>query len=76
MEFLLIGKSKNNVKEKHIIFALSKLGSGISSQHVTFLPNDPSQLVSRLLVLLGSKRAGNNNCYNETSAILDQLMKM
>lgn len=65
------GKSKKNEKEKHIIDALSKLGSGVS-----FLPNDPSQLVNRLLLLLGSKKAGNNNCFNESSAILDQLMNM
>ena len=57
--------------EKHIIQALSRLGSG-----VRFLPNDPSELINRLLLLLGSKKAGNNNCFNETSAILDQLMNM
>ena len=65
------GKSRKNEKEKHIIQALSRLGSGVS-----FLPNDPSQLVNRLLLLLGSKKAGNNNCFNEASAILDQLMNM
>ncbi len=65
------GKRKKNEKEKHIIDALSKLGSGVS-----FLPNDPPQLVNRLLLLLGSKKAGNNNCFNEASAILDQLMNM
>ena len=60
----LFGKSRKNEKEKHIIQALSRLGSGVS-----FLPNDPSQLVNRLLLLLGSKKAGNNNCFNEASAI-------
>ena len=35
------GKSRKNEKEKHIIQALSRLGSG-----VRFLPNDPSQLVN------------------------------
>ena len=60
-----------NEKEKHIIQALSIIGSGVS-----FLPNDASQLVNRLLLLLGSKKAGNNNCFNEASAILDQLMNM
>ena len=64
------GKSRKNEKEKHIIQALSRLGSGVS-----FLPNDPSQLVNRLLLLLESKKAG-NNCFNEASAILDQLMNM
>ena len=68
---ILSGKSRKNEKEKHIIQALSRLGSGVS-----FLPNDPSQLVNRLLLLLGSKKAGNNNCFNEASAILDQLMNM
>ena len=67
----LSGKSRKNEKEKHIIQALSNLGSGVS-----FLPNDPSQLVNRLLLLLESKKAGNNNCFNEASAILDQLMNM
>ena len=60
------GRRKKNEKEKHIIEALSRLGSGVS-----FLPNDPSQLVNGLLLLLGSKKAGNNNCFNEASAILD-----
>ena len=66
----LSGKSRKNEKEKHIIQALSILGSVVS-----FLPNEQSQLV-RLLLLLGSKKAGNNNCFNEASAILDQLMNM
>ena len=69
-------KIKKNEEEKHIIYALSKLGSGTSSQHVSFLPNDPSQLVKRLLLLLGSKKAGNNNCFHEASTIIDQLIKM
>ena len=67
----LSGKSRKNEKEKHIIQALSILSSGVS-----FLPNDPSQLVNRLLLLLVSKKVGNNNCFNEASAILDQLMNM
>ena len=67
----LSGKSRKNEKEKHIIQALSRLGSGVS-----FLLNDPSQLVNRLLLLLGSKKAGNSNCFNEALAILDQLMNM
>ncbi len=67
----LSGKSRKNEKEKHIIEALSRPGSGVS-----FLPNDVSQLVNRLLLLLGSKKAGNNNCFNEASAILNQLMNM
>ena len=50
----LSGKSRKNEKEKHIIQALSSLGSGVS-----FLPNDPSQLGNRLLLLLGSNKAGN-----------------
>ena len=58
------GKIRKNEKEKHIIQALSILGSG-----VRFLPNDPSQLVNGLLLLLGSKMAGNNNCFNQASAI-------
>ena len=57
--------------KKHIIEAISRLGSG-----VRFLPDDLSQLVNRLLLLLGSKKAGNNNCFNEAAAILDQLMNM
>ena len=64
---------RRNEKEKHIIDALSKLGTGSG---VCFLPNDPAQLVNRLLLLLGSKKAGNNNCFHEASAILDQLMNM
>ena len=47
----LSGKSRKNEKEKHIIQALSILGS-----RVRFLPNDPSQLFNRLLLLLGSER--------------------
>ena len=54
------GKGRKNEKEKYNIQALSRLGSGIS-----FLPNDPSQLVNRLLLLLGIKKAGNNNCFNK-----------
>ena len=65
------GKGRKNEKEKHIIEALSRLGSGVS-----FLSNDPSQLVNRLLLLLDSKKAGNNNCFNEASAIFNQLMNM
>ena len=67
----LSGKSRKNEKEKHIIQALSILGS-----HVRFLPNDPSQLVNRLLLLLCSKKAGYNKCFNEASAILDQSMNL
>ena len=63
-------RRKKNEKEKDIIEAFSRLGSGVS-----FLPNDPSQLVNRLVLLLGTKKAENNNCFNETSAILGQLMK-
>ena len=37
----LSGKSRKNEKGIHIIQALSSLGSGVS-----FLPNDPSQLVN------------------------------
>ena len=65
----LSGKSRK--KEKHIIQALSSLGSGVG-----FLPNDPSQLVNGLLLLSGGKKAENNNCFHEASAILDQLMNM
>ena len=50
----------------------SRLGSGVS-----FLPNEHSQLVDILLLLLSSKKAGNNICFfNEASAILDKLMNI
>ena len=48
-----------NEKEKHIVEAFrKKLGSNIN---VDFLQIDHSQLVNGLLLLLGRKKAGNNN---------------
>ncbi len=49
----------------------SSSGDGI----IKFLPSDTKQLINRLLVLLGSEKAGNNNVRNESFAIMDMLLK-
>ncbi len=59
---------------------LEVTGDGLCKQEnpqesICFLPSDPKQLVSRLLVLLGSNVAGNNNVRNEAFAIMDMLLK-
>ena len=71
---LSLKTDKKNEKGKHIIQISSEGGD---CHNVSFLPNDPLQFINRMLLLLGSKKAGNtgnNNCFKEASAILDDLM--
>ena len=50
---------------------LKKEGKGIK-----YLPDSPFILFSELRKLLAAKKAGNNNVFNETNAILKRLMEM
>ena len=43
---------------------------------VRFLPSDPNKLVKRLNILLAEKEAGNNNVFEEVSAIADELRRL
>ena len=49
-------------------------GKGVKKNYVT-LPSDPSELVDRLTLLIGSKDAGNTGVYNEIVSICDELLK-
>jgi len=42
---------------------------------VKFLSSDPKVLMNRLKILLAEKSAGNNNVFNEISAISDELRR-
>jgi len=48
-------------------------GKGIKS--VKFLSSDPKVLMNKLKILLAEKKAGNNNVFNEISAISDELRR-
>jgi hypothetical protein len=52
--------------------ALPAFGEGVPT---VFLSSDPKLLVKRLMVLLGSKKAGNNNTRNEAVSIMDHLLQ-
>jgi hypothetical protein len=45
------------------------------SETMTFLPNDPIELINQLKLSLASKSAGNNGEYNKINAILDELLR-
>jgi len=42
---------------------------------VRFLSSDPKTLMDRLKILLAEKSAGNNNVFDENSAIADELRR-
>ena len=50
-----------------------KIGTGIN---VKFLTSDPQELVKKLQILIAEKKAGNNNVFNEISAIVDELRRL
>jgi len=39
------------------------------------LSSDPKELINRLNILLSEKKAGNNNVFDEISAISDELRR-
>ena len=45
------------------------------SETITFLPNDPIELINQLKLSLASKSAGNNGEDNKINAILDELLR-
>jgi len=51
----------------------SHLGSGMKS--VKFIPSNPKILMNKLKILLAEKDAGNNNVFDEISAIADELRR-
>ena len=53
----------------------TRSGEGIKVNDIIFLSSDPKLLVQRLMVLLGSKKAGNNNIRNEAISIMDHLLQ-
>ena len=50
----------------------SKIGYGF----VKFLSSDPRELTNKLNILIAETRAGNNNVFNEISAIVDELRRL
>jgi len=58
--------AKQNVEQSH-------LGTGIKS--VKFLSSNPKVLINKLKILLAEKDAGNNNVFDEISAIADELRR-
>ena len=62
-------------KSKEIVERiLNQTGKGVKKNYVT-LPSDPTELVNRLELLIGSKDAGNTGVYNEIVSICDELLK-
>jgi len=55
--------------------AARNLHSGSEIKLVRFLSSDPKVLMNRLKILLAEKSAGNNNVFNEISAISDELRR-
>ena len=47
----------------------------VEGSGVIFLPSDANELFERLIILIGEKKAGNNNVLTEGSAILDELLR-
>jgi hypothetical protein len=66
------GKGKRIKSVKHLLDSFNKPST--SGQGITYLPSDPKLLVQRLQVLIGSKKAGNNNTRNEAISIMDNLL--
>jgi len=58
--------AKQNVEQSH-------LGTGIKS--VKCLSSNPKVLMNKLKILLAEKDAGNNNVFDEISAIADELRR-
>jgi len=58
--------AKQNAEQSH-------LGSGIKS--VKFLPSNLKVLINKLKILLAERDAGNNNVFDEISAIADELRR-
>ena len=50
----------------------SKIGYGF----VKFLSSDPRELINKLNILIAETRAGNNNVFDEISAIVDELRRL
>jgi len=75
--WVLINKNMPNYFEDLAIAKLnaeqSHLGTGIKS--VKFLPSDPKIIMNKLKILLAEKSAGNNNVFDEISAIADELRR-
>jgi len=67
--WLLINKNTNFFDE------LNTLRKAHSGTGVRFLSSDPKTLMNRLKILLAEKWAGNNNVFNEISAIADELRR-
>jgi len=49
--------------------------SGTGFKSVQLLSSDPKVLMNKLKIFLAEKKAGNNNVFNEISAISDELRR-
>ena len=61
-----IDADENDPQDKYIF-------DGI--KNTNFISSDPKVLINKLNILLAEKQAGNNNVFNEISAISDELRR-
>jgi len=69
----IISEKTNFFNELEVARKNAHSGSGIKL--VRFLSSDPKVLMNKLKILLAEKSAGNNNVFNEISAIADELRR-
>jgi len=63
----------NDLDTMTIIHQQEHSGTGINC--VKFLPSNPKVLMNKLKILLAERDAGNNNVFDEISAIADELRR-
>ena len=72
-----VGTAKNAKRYKDLKYLLTETFSTPmkSGKGITFLPDDPKELINRLEILLAATKEGHNSSFNEIHAILKRLLE-